>query len=151
MKKVGTGGNWQRFDEKFDASIVKQKDLSCVAAVGEMLLRTREIIFTQDQILDIIGKKASIHSLLDLLNTVDDSRNWKGFYSVDESIVFGKEKFLAVLQEPLDLGHAVFVELINEDDEFIIKDSSDQTVYKMTKENFLKNWGGGIVYYEKNK
>lgn len=43
--EVGAGGNWQRFDEKFDASVVKQKDLSCVAAVGEMLLRERGIIF----------------------------------------------------------------------------------------------------------
>ena len=147
---IGAGGNWRRFDEKFDASIVKQKDLSCVAAVGEMLLRTREIIFTQEQILDIIGSKASIYDLRDFLNRVDESKNWNGEYTNDEFAVLTKKNFLAVLQEPLNLGHAVFVERINENDEFVIKDPADQTIYKMTRKDFLKNWGGGMVYYEEN-
>ena len=41
--KSGAGGNWRRFDEKFDASIVKQTELSCLSAVGEMLLKNRNI------------------------------------------------------------------------------------------------------------
>ncbi len=149
--KIGAGGNWRRFDEKFDASIVKQKDLSCVVAVGEMLLRTREIIFTQDQILDIIGTKASISDLVEVINSIDKSSIWKCSYAFENVNLLLLDNFLAVLQEPLSLGHAVFVEKINEVGEFIIKDPADQTVYKMTWEDFLQNWGGGIIYYEKDR
>jgi ABC-type bacteriocin/lantibiotic exporter with double-glycine peptidase domain len=148
--KSGAGGNWRRFDEKFDASIVKQKDLSCVAAVGEMLLRERGIIFTQDKILGIIGEKASIYDLKDVLNEADKSSKWKGGYAIDDSTVFGKEKFLAVLQEPLNLGHAVFVKGIDEQGYFLINDPADQTAYRMTQKDFLENWGGGIIFYEKD-
>lgn len=149
--KVGEGGNWRRFDEKFDASIVKQKDLSCVAAVGEMLLRKRGIIFTQDQILDIIGTKAPISGLVEIMNSIDKSSIWKSSYAFENVNLLLVENFLAVLQEPLSLGHAVFVEKINEVGEFIIKDAADQTVYKMTWEDFLQNWGGKIVYYKKDR
>lgn len=134
--KAGAGGNWRRFDEKFDASIVKQKDLSCVAAVGEMLLRERGIIFTQEKILVIIGEKASIYDLKDVLNKIDKSGKWKGGYLIDEALVFKKENFLAVLQEPLSLGHAVLVKVINTRKLFIIKDPADQTTYQMTKKDF---------------
>lgn len=144
--KAGAGGNWKRFDEKFDENIVKQKDLSCVAAVGEMLLRERGIAMTQQKIIDIIGKKASIYDLKDVLNEVDKTGNWKGGYSIDESLPLKIKKFLAVLQEPKCLGHAVFVEKIDKDSYFVIKDPSDQTTYKMTRRDFFNNWGGGIVY-----
>ncbi len=148
--KIGAGGNWRRFDEKFDDSIVKQQDLSCVAAVGEMLLRARGIVFTQENILAIIGKKASIYDLKDVLNKVDKTGKWKGGYAVDEEIVFSKEKFLAVLQEPLNLGHAVFVEGFDEQGYFVINDPADQTAYRMAQKDFLGNWGGGIIFYEEN-
>lgn len=146
--KSGAGGNWRRFDEKFDASIVKQKDLSCVAAVGEMLLRERGIILTQEEIIGIIGKKASIYDLKNVLNKADKSSKWKGGYAIDDNIVFRKEKFLAVLQEPLNLGHAVFVKGVDEQGYFLINDPADQSAYRMTQEDFLGNWGGGIIFYE---
>jgi len=61
MKKVGAGGNWKRIDEKFDASIIKQTSgLSCVSAVGEMLLASRGISLSQTRILDI-NRRACSH------------------------------------------------------------------------------------------
>ena len=37
-EQFGALGNWQKIDEKFDETIVKQtNDASCVATVGEML------------------------------------------------------------------------------------------------------------------
>ena len=48
MAKSGAGGNWKRIDEKFDAEIIKQTSgLSCVSAVGEMLLKRRGISLSQ--------------------------------------------------------------------------------------------------------
>ncbi len=39
-KKVGAGGSWKVIDERPDPSVVKQlTPHSCVAAVGEMLLK----------------------------------------------------------------------------------------------------------------
>ena len=144
--KAGAGGNWKRINERFDETIVKQEDLSCVAAVGEMLLRERGISMTQTKIIDIIGKKASIYDLKDVLNSVDKSGNWKGGYAINETLPFTKVKFLAVLQEPMTLGHAVFVEKFDEQSYFVIKDSADQTTYKMSQKDFLDNWGGGIIF-----
>lgn len=144
--KAGAGGNWKRFDEKFDENIVKQQDLSCVAAVGEMLLRERGIAMTQQKIIDIIGKKASIYDLKDVLNGFDKTGKWKGGYEIEEKLPLKKTKFLAILQEPLTLGHAVFVEGLDKKGYFVIKDPADQTDYKMTQKDFFKNWGGGIIY-----
>ncbi len=104
----------------------------------------------QDKILGIIGEKASIYDLKDVLNEADKSSKWKGGYAIDDSIVFGKEKFLAVLQEPLNLGHAVFVKGMDEQGYFLINDPADQTAYRMTQKDFLENWGGGIIFYEKD-
>ena len=53
--KAGAGGNWRRFDEKFDPTITKQTELSCVSTVGEILLKNRGIFVSQDKIRDIIG------------------------------------------------------------------------------------------------
>jgi ABC-type bacteriocin/lantibiotic exporter with double-glycine peptidase domain len=144
--KAGAGGNWKRIDEKFDESIVKQEDLSCVAAVGEMLLSERGISMTQKEIIVIIGKKASIKDLKDVLNQVDKAGNWKGGYTINETLPLTKENFLAVLQEPMSLGHAVFVEGLDEKNYFAIKDPADQTAYKMTQKDFFNNWGGGIIF-----
>jgi ABC-type bacteriocin/lantibiotic exporter with double-glycine peptidase domain len=142
--KAGAGGNWKRIDEIFDKSIVKQEDLSCVAAVGEMLLRERGITMTQSKIIAIIGKKASIYDLKDVLNQVDKTGNWKGGYTINQTLPLTKENFLAVLQEPMSLGHAVLV--VGFDNYFAIKDPADQTAYKMTQKDFFNNWGGGIIF-----
>jgi hypothetical protein len=144
--KAGAGGNWKRFEETFDKNIVKQQDLSCVAAVGEMLLCDRGIAMTQAEIIDIIGKKASIYDLKDVLNEVDETGNWKGGYEINETLPLKKEMFLVVLQEPLTLGHAVLVEGLDEKGYFLIKDSADQTTYKMMQKDFFNYWGGGIIY-----
>jgi hypothetical protein len=64
MIKGGAGGNWSRSDEKFDVSIVKQTTgLSCVSAIGEMLLRDSSISVSQLEIRDIIGELADFGSL----------------------------------------------------------------------------------------
>jgi ABC-type bacteriocin/lantibiotic exporter with double-glycine peptidase domain len=144
--KAGAGGNWKRIEEKFDETIVKQEDLSCVAAVGEMLLRKRGISMTQSEIIAIIGRKASIYDLKDVLNRIDETGDWKGGYTAVEAIPLTKGNFLAVLQEPMILGHAVLVEGLDEENNFVIKDSADQTAYKMTQKDFFSNWGGGIIF-----
>jgi ABC-type bacteriocin/lantibiotic exporter with double-glycine peptidase domain len=144
--KAGAGGNWKRIEENFDETIVKQEDLSCVSAVGEMLLRERGISMTQKEIIGIIGKKASIKDLKDVLNRVDKKGNWKGGYTTNEILPFTKKSFLVVLQEPLSLGHAVLVQGLDKENHFVIIDSADQTVYKMTQKDFFNNWGGGIIF-----
>jgi hypothetical protein len=74
MAKVGAGGNWKRINEKFDASIIKQTSgLSCVSAVGEMLLVSRGISLSQTRILDIIGEPATAIDLAQVLNQFDVS------------------------------------------------------------------------------
>lgn len=53
--KAGAGGNWKRFHEKIDNEVIQQKsNVSCLSAVGEMLLKNRGIFISQDIIRDII-------------------------------------------------------------------------------------------------
>lgn len=86
---AGAGGNWRRFDEKFDASIVKQTELSCLSAVGEMLLLNRNIAVSQEVIRDIIGVPSFIGNLARTLNRFDtsgDGLEWRGFPTTNESL-----------------------------------------------------------------
>lgn len=150
--KIGAGGNWRRFDEKFDASIVKQTTgVSCVSAVGEMLLQSRGISVSQDRIRDIIGEPADFGSLANCLNRFDisdDKKIWRGIVTDEESlkVIQPKENWAIVLHEPFVMGHAVFVEGITQNGLFKIKDPLDQTSYKMTEKDFLEHWCGEVIF-----
>ncbi|CAN5231167.1 hypothetical protein BH20ACI1_BH20ACI1_00160 [soil metagenome] len=150
MIKAGAGGNWKRFDEKFDETIVKQTDLSCVSAVGEMLLRERGIHVSQEEIRDIIVVPSYFEALARCLNQFDisdDGKIWRGFSTDEKSLLsLLKEQSLGVvLVEPTFLGHAVFVVRNTKTALFQIKDSFDQTTYKMTVNDFFAHWGGAII------
>ena len=88
--KSGAGGNWRRFDEKFDASIVKQTTGdSCLSALGEMLLKRRGITVSQEIIRDIIGEPADAESLARALNQFDESDDefvWRGLATDNRSL-----------------------------------------------------------------
>ncbi len=150
--KVGAGGNWRRFDEKFDATILKQSDLSCVSTVGEMLLKNRGIDVSQDTIRDIIGVPAYVEALAMVLNDFDtdnlDGKIWRGFTTdLDGLNLLVKLKNVGVImKEPLErLGHAVFLDGKTRSGLFKIKDPFDQTSYKMTEKDFWENWGGQVI------
>jgi ABC-type bacteriocin/lantibiotic exporter with double-glycine peptidase domain len=155
--RAGEGGNWNRFGEKFDSDIVKQNDLSCVSAVGVMLLNSYGIFHvSQADIRDIIGKKASFYALADILNKFDSTTNnetWRAEYRLPEDIEFVMKlrNFRVILQEPQFLGHAVFIKETNRNSEILIFDPFDQMSYRMTKTDFNNAWGGGIIYRAKNK
>ncbi len=153
--KSGAGGNWRRFDEKFDVSIIKQESgLSCVSAVGEMLLKNRGIFVSQAKIRDIIGEPAAIESLAEVLNIFDnsdDGKSWHGHATDIKSleILFRMENWAVFMVDDFVLNrmlHAVFIEGKTNGDLVKIKDTFDQTSYKMTMPDFIKHWGGQIIY-----
>jgi ABC-type bacteriocin/lantibiotic exporter with double-glycine peptidase domain len=151
--EVGAGGNWRRFDEKFDASIVKQTELSCLSAVGAMLLRNRKIDVSQETIRDIIGIPSFIGNLARTLNHFDisdDGLEWRGFPTTNESLEVllrhHKNWGVVLINDYRDrIGHAVFIDGRTKNGLIKIKDTFDQTSYKMTMENFLNHWGGEVI------
>lgn len=149
--EIGAGGDWKRIDEKFDSSIVKQTSgLSCVSAVGEMLLANRGIYLSQQEIIDIIGKPSYIGSLAKVLNnhdTSEDGREWHGITVkiADLKTLVKERNWAAVLHEPQTMGHSVLIGGI-ENQLIIINDPFDQTTYKMTFEDFLENWNGEVIF-----
>lgn len=150
-KKVGAGGYWQTLNEKKDSSVVKQiTPLSCVAAVGEMILLKRGILMTQNEIIDIIGEASTTEKLADLLNNVDKSSDNKKWHGVIIAVRFlekiaKEDSFAAILREGSPLGHLVLVDKL-EDDSLFIKDPWDATSYEMNLEDFLKVWNGEIIF-----
>ena len=148
--KAGAGGNWKRFDEKFDETIVRQTDLSCVSAVGEMLLRERGVFVSQDEIRDIIGMPSYFEALERCLNQFDfseDGKFWKGFPTDENSLLelLKTQSIGVILVEPHHLGHAVVVEKMTNSDVFQIKDPFDQTAYTMRQTDFWNCWGGFLT------
>lgn len=150
-RKIGSGGFWNVFNEREDSSVVKQKtSLSCVAAVGEMLLRERGIMMTQTEIIDIIGEASTTKKLAELLNEVDvadEEEKWHGVIIAVRHLekIVSKNSFGAVLREGNPLGHLVLVESLK-DDLLTIKDPWDGTIYQMTTEEFLKVWNGEVIF-----
>ncbi len=151
MRKVGAGGSWKTFNEKKDSSVIQQiTPLSCVAAVGEMLLQTRGILMTQVAILDIIREASTTERLANLLNEVDKPRGnerWHGIVVAVRHLekIALREDFGAVLREGSTLGHLVLVESLD-NGLLKIKDSWDATAYQMTVEDFLQVWNGEIIF-----
>lgn len=155
IMKSGAGGNWKRFDEEFDNTIVKQTSgISCVSAVGEMLLQERGIAVSQEEIPDIIGEPATFESLAKALNQFNDlmgKEKWHGIFTDEEGFkILLNRNFLAViLREPFSMGHAVFIEGKTKEGFIKIKDPFDQTSYKMVASDLLRHWGGEVIFYGK--
>ena len=160
--KIGAGGNWQRFDEKFDASIVKQTTgVSCLSALGEMLLQNRGISVSQEIIRDIIGEPADAGSLAWALNQFDESDDelvWRGLAtdnrSLENLLRQNKNWGVILINSYLDkIGHAVLVDGQTRRRLIKIKDPFDQTSYKMTLADFINHWGGEVImrWYPKKK
>jgi len=152
--KSGAGGNWRRFDEKFDASIIRQTTgISCLSALGEMLISGRGISVSQAIIRDIIGEPADIGGLARCLNRFDDSEDglvWRGFATTDKSLenLLRRHKNWGVIliNDYRDkIGHAVLIDGRTRRRLIKIKDPFDQTSYKMTMADFLKHWGGEVI------
>lgn len=153
MAKSGAGGNWKRIDEKFDAEIIKQTSgLSCVSAIGEMLLKRRGVSLPQQKILDIIGEPATAQDLARVLNRFDNitsEKQWRGGATDEnefENLLKGGV-FAVVLREPLTMGHAVLIVGKTSGDLIKIKDPFDRTTYKMTFEEFFNHWAGEVIFY----
>ncbi len=151
MRKVGAGGFWKTLNEKPDSSVIQQKTpLSCVAAVGEMILQTRGILLTQAEILDIIGEVSTTEKLAKLLNKVDKpvgNEKWHGIIIAVRHLekIALKGNFGSVLREGSTLGHLVLVESL-ENSWLKIKDPWDATSYQMAIEDFLQVWNGEIIF-----
>ena len=150
-KRIGAGGFWKVFNEQQDDSVIKQKTpLSCVAAVGVMLLHSRGIMMTQEKIIDIIGEASTTEKLADLLNEIDNSGSEEKWHGVIVAVKYLEKianvsPFGAVLREGNPLGHLVLIDgfdgnLLN------IKDPWDGTSYQMAIEDFLKVWNGEIIF-----
>lgn len=149
-KKIGAGGFWKVLNEKQDASVIKQiTPFSCVAAVGVMLLQTRGIAMTQEEIIDIIGEASTTTELAKLLNDIDKSDSEEKWHGIIVGIkylekIISKSSFGAVLREGNPLGHLVLVEKAA-GNLLYIKDPWDKTSYQMTVEEFLKVWNGEVI------
>lgn len=142
MKKFGAIGNWQRLDEKFDESIIKQlNDASCVSAVGEMLANFYGLDTSQKEILEIIGDWSNSKRLAEFLNSVETRNDVEwigGFFYDDIEFIKGITEDIkvwgAMLRDKESLGHAVFIDGLDDNDLIIIKDPFDQTNYKIETE-----------------
>ena len=145
-ENFGALGNWEKIDEKFDETIVKQtNDASCVAAVGEMLANYYGLHLAQTEILENIGVWANSELLAKFLNSKETQTGvkWIGG-GWDHPIIALKwiiqsDKVLgAMLREGSPRGHAVLIYGEDESGLIILKDPFDQIRYKMTLENLQK-------------
>ena len=150
--QAGAGGNWHRYDEKLDPTIIKQTELSCVSTIGEMLLKNRGINVSQETIRDIIGVPSYAEALAKCLNRFDtdnrDGKLWQGFSTDLDglNLLIKLKNFGAIMKEPSErMGHAVFIEGKTRSGLIKIKDPFDQTSYKMTIQDFWGNWGGQVI------
>ena len=149
--KVGAGGFWQVTDEHPDPSVVRQLTThSCVAAVGEMLLRSRGISVSQQEIIDIIGEPSGVEFLADYLNDVDSDQSgeqWHGLVIRRRNIstLLRSGTFAAVLREGSTMGHLVLVRGI-ENGALVIDDPWDGTSYLMSVLEFFRHWNGEALF-----
>jgi len=150
--ETGAGGNWVRHNEEFDDTIVRQTTgVSSMSAAGEMLLRKRGILVSQDEIRKIIGEPSYVRALANCLNRFDpphDGESWLGISTDEKSLemlLAGNELAIVLLEEPLTIGHAVVVAGKTDAGMVKILDSFDQTSYTMTIDEILHYWGGEVV------
>lgn len=145
-KKVGAGGSWKVIDERPDPSVVKQlTPFSCVAAVGEMLLNSRGISMSQQEIIDIIGELSTPEHLAQALNEIDSVRWYGGFIDPDDPAALDERyEFGVVFRDGQSLGHMVFVTHFAEALVYVM-DPWEGTSYKMARTEFSNVWDGGVV------
>ncbi len=143
--KAGAGGNWRRYGEKFDATVVKQSnDFSCVAAVGEMLAGHYGLNLTQAEILSEIGELSNASALADYLNKADKTEgkwiggNFPRVIEFIEGITSSTKVWAVILRERTALGHAILIDGLDKNGLVKIKDPFDQTSYKMTIEDLFE-------------
>ncbi len=142
--KAGAGGNWKRFDEKFDDSIPKQfTPASCVSAVGEMLGRFFGLDISQQEIHKAIGDWSNSRDLAEYLNAVDTDKKWIGGHPDDvlkyvKFLLQNRVPMCAIFREGNPLGHAVLIKGLDESGSVIIKDPIEQTEYKMKIEDVFE-------------
>ena len=145
-EQFGALGNWEKIDEQFDETIVKQQnDASCVAAVGAMLADFYGLNLTQTEILENIGIWANSEILARFLNSKETRTDvkWIGGYLDNplEALNWITRNYNvcgAMLREGSPLGHAVLIYGEDENGLIIVKDPFDQTSYKMTVEKLQK-------------
>ena len=137
-EQFGALGNWQKIDEKFDETIIKQiNDASCVSALGEMLANYYGLNLAQADILENIGVWANAEILADFLNSKETQFGVEwigGGFPLASKFVKGisTDVWGAMLRQSETIGHAVLIAGIDELGLMIIKDPFDQTRYKMT-------------------
>lgn len=138
-EKFGAIGNWKKFDERFDETIVKQvNDASCVSAVGEMLANYYGLGISQKEILKNIGIWSNSFSLAKFLNSKETESNVEwisgGYAQIFEHIVIlvrETQVWAALLRDGNAKGHAVLICGQDKNNFVEIKDPFDQTIYKM--------------------
>ena len=136
-EKFGAIGNWEKLDERFDETIVKQvNDASCVSAVGEMLANYYGFGISQKEILENIGNWSNSVALAKFLNSKETESNVEwiggGCAQIFEHIAIllrEVQVWVALLRDGNTRGHAVLV-CGQEKNLVKIKDPFDQTIYK---------------------
>ena len=144
--EFGALGSWRRIDEEPDLSVVKQKEGTCVAAVGEMLGKHYGLDVSQDEIIENIGTWSNAEFLTRYLNSIEGRKEvkWKGgFYGEDDphfirTITDEVKVWAVMLRDAKAVGHAVLVYGTDNKGLIKIKDPFDQTSYKMTVDDLLR-------------
>ncbi len=139
VENFGSLGDWEKINEVFDNSIVKQMDETCVSAVGEMLAKHYKLNVSQSEILENIGILSNSDGLATFLNTKETNNNVKwegGGWDIETpqdvlKWLLENNKIGAMLRNKSAKGHAVFIDGLDEDGLVIVKDPFDQTAYKM--------------------
>ena len=131
-EQFGALGNWQKIDEKFDETIIKQiNDASCVAAMGAILTGFYGLNLTQAKILENIGIWANSELLAKFLNSKETQTGvkWIGGYW-DFKLPVGVLEWLiennkigAMLRNKSAVGHAIFIDGLDETGLVVIKRS----------------------------
>ena len=74
--KAGAGGNWRRFDEKFDAILFSKQTCLAFSRRRNAVKNSRNTVFS-DKIRDIIGVPSHSRALAECLNQFDSSEDGK--------------------------------------------------------------------------
>jgi len=81
----------------------------------------------------------------------DDGKHWHGHATDEKSleILFRMKNWAVFMVDDFTLNrmlHAVYIEGKTKGGLVKIKDTFDQTSYKMTLTTFIKHWGGQVIY-----
>ena len=156
--RVGAGGRWRVYNERFDPLVVKQQsDVSCGPACGEMLLADRGVEITQEIIEQASYAPIEVIDLAKTLNALDStvSRRWEGggIYipgASDESLVRtlnNTGSWSAVMWEQgARIGHLVIIDGFHSYGRLRVRDPWEGTSYTMDMKDFLEVWSGVAVY-----